>query len=82
MYASSDRGATWKKMEVPDELYNVYEVEQAGTILMASGEKGIFSSSDKGRTWKFVHEAPENKNKFYRLISSGNTIFALVIQGC
>jgi len=82
MYASGDLGATWEKMEVPAELDNVFEVKQAGMILMASGERGIFSSSDQGNTWKFVHEAPDNKNKFYTLISSGNTIFALLIQGC
>ncbi|MEP6796101.1 MAG: hypothetical protein ABJB16_17360 [Saprospiraceae bacterium] len=82
IYISGDHGASWKSMEIPAELKRVYQVKSVGKFLIACSEEGIFRSPDQGKTWQQVHEAPNNKNNFYKIVSSGSSIFALRLDGC
>ncbi|MEO6133415.1 MAG: hypothetical protein ABIQ02_16355 [Saprospiraceae bacterium] len=82
IYLSGDDGVSWKTMEIPSELKGVYQVKSVGKFLIACSEEGIFRSPDQGKTWQKIHDAPDNRNNFYKIVSSGSSIFAIRLDGC
>lgn len=54
---SDDRGRSWRRLEAPEPLIALALSPQDARVLIASGERGVFSSRDGGRTWPPI-EAP------------------------
>lgn len=54
---SDDRGRSWRRLEAPEPLIALAVSPQDSSVLIASGERGVFSSRDGGRTWRPI-EAP------------------------
>lgn len=82
IYLSGEQGASWKSIEIPVELERVYQVKSVSKFLIACSEEGIFRSPDQGKTWQKIHDSPDNRNNFYKIVSSGSSIFALRLEGC
>jgi hypothetical protein len=60
LYASSDQGRTWERVEVRDqatgeELTGVFNgLETVGEVLWVGAENGLGRSADEGQTWAVV----------------------------
>lgn len=81
LLASYDQGVTWKHLDDHfPSVRNIYDIEEAGEYLFCSLDTGIYRSIDQGKTWELVFPA-KNKERF-ELMVTGNTIFAMLAQGC
>lgn len=92
--ASDDGGKSWHRLELAplpfegnydmdDDLTDakdIYNVVQTEKYLFCCFNTGVFRSSDQGKSWELVF-APKGKQA-YRLILSGNVLYAVPAAGC
>jgi photosystem II stability/assembly factor-like uncharacterized protein len=81
---STDQGKTWKPLftKLPDQLKDIHELTRVGRQWIAVSRVGVFRSADHGATWQNVLVPPAGKGGSFRLATSGNTLFALFVNGC
>ncbi len=52
LYRSDDRGATWKKLDLPPSFYSAFAgMVSNGSILIGSYYSGVLRSTDQGESW-------------------------------
>lgn len=81
---SKDNGITWSPISnmLPSTLTDVYDIQQAGDVVITCGHEGIFRSKDHGKTWEQVLKNTRERGGFYKLTISEGEIFVLYIEGC
>lgn len=80
-YRSSDDGATWDRVGVPQSDNNCMGVTTSGDTILLAGYIDLFVSYDKGTTWSsgFVEKYRSNWTDqlfFYDILVSGKEFFA------
>jgi len=81
---SSDQGKAWKPLftKVPDELKDFHALTRVGLQWIAVSRAGVFRSPDNGATWEKVPVPPAGRGGEYRLVTSGNNLLAILVNGC
>ncbi len=78
LYRSTDRGQTWRKLDLPATCVNGLHAAADTAGVWAATETGVFVSSDQGETWRQVLERP---NVISLAARAGVTMAGLVDQG-
>lgn len=91
---SKDGGKTWKAIdeqfqssiyissfkELPPAAF-ISSIKQIGSYLLCGHPNGIYRSADMGKTWNIVHSSVDNK--VFKIYTSGNVLYALLVsEGC
>ena len=84
VFISSDEGTTWQPYftEQPKLLETIYDLRKSGDFLIACSFRGIFRSVDEGKTWQPILWPPADRAGFFKIFSSEQTFYALLIEGC
>jgi len=80
VFRSTDDGAHWKIVNIPDVKSYVLSLAVIGTNLFAGTQEGAFVSSDEGATWKAINTGFTNLNVDNLLVVSTN-LFATTLDG-
>jgi photosystem II stability/assembly factor-like uncharacterized protein len=59
LYRSTDRGATWTRLECPAASVNAL-LATPGDGLLAATESGVYQSLDRGETWRRLADLPDS----------------------
>jgi len=80
-FRSSDGGATWHKLDTPDDLaVNNIKVSADGQHLVGGGLYAVVYSSDGGTTWQKHSVDPDSPNRIY-MSNDGQVMIASVSGG-
>jgi photosystem II stability/assembly factor-like uncharacterized protein len=81
---STDQGKTWKPLftKLPESLKDIHDLTRVGRHWIAVAKAGVFRSADNGATWQNVLVPPAGKGGYFRLVTSGDNLFAIIVNGC
>lgn len=80
VFRSTDGGAHWKIVNIPNLTSYVLSLEVIGNTLFAGTQDGAYVSTDQGASWKEISTGLTNKN-VSKLLAVGTNLFALTLDG-
>lgn len=80
VFRSTDDGAHWKIVNIPEVKWYVLSLAVMGTNLFAGTQDGAYVSSDEGASWKEINTGFTNLN-VSNLLVIGTNLFATTLDG-